>query len=82
MPTVSVQLFAAHREAAGAATVEVELAAGGTVADLRRELARRFPSMRALSAATVVAVDGEFCGDDVPLRRASAVAVFPPVAGG
>jgi molybdopterin synthase catalytic subunit len=82
MPTVTVRLFAAHREAAGRGVVEVDLEAGATVADLRRELLRAFPALDALRAATVVAVDGEFCGDAAPVRAGARVAVFPPVAGG
>ena len=38
---VAVRLFAAGRELAGAAECAIELAAGATVADVRRALARK-----------------------------------------
>lgn len=78
-----VRLFAALRDAAGSAEVEV---AATTVAAMLDELADRFGEVmeRRLSAAMVV-VDG----DTVPrhdttrdLSRADEVVVMPPFAGG
>lgn len=78
-----VRLFAALRDAAGSAEVEVDAT---TVADVLEELADRFGEVmeRRLSAAMVV-VDG----DTVPrhdttrdLSRADEVVVMPPFAGG
>jgi molybdopterin converting factor subunit 1 len=82
MPAVRVLLFAAHREAAGRSAVELALPEGATVGDLRRALGEAVPALAKEPLPTVVAVDGEFCGDGAPLRRGAKVAVFPPVAGG
>ena len=80
MPTFRVRLFAAHREAAGRPFVDLVLKDGATVADLRAALSREVPSGARLT--TVVAVDGEFCGDEARLAPGADIAVFPPVAGG
>ena len=50
--TVTVLLFAAARDLAGADSVAVELPAGATVADLRAELARRHPVARRTARAS------------------------------
>ena len=47
--TVTVLLFAAARDLAGADIVAVELPAGATVAALRAELARRMPALAGLA---------------------------------
>ena len=82
MPSFRVRLFAAHREAAGEATVEVELAAGATVADLVRAVEARVPAIAKARLAAVVSVNGEFAPEGQRLEAHDDVALFPPVAGG
>lgn len=82
MPPVRVRLFAAHREAAGRAVVEVELPSGATVGDLRRALAHAVPALLRAGAPAVVAVNGEFADDARRLNARDEIALFPPVAGG
>jgi molybdopterin converting factor subunit 1 len=79
---VRVLLFAAGRELAGAAEVEIDLASGATVAELRRALARRVPALEPLLAHSRFAVDADFVTDDTPLAPADEVACIPPVSGG
>ncbi len=79
----TVRLFAALREAAGTAEVEV---AADSAAALLAELGERFgPLMaRRLRVASVL-VDGERVARDdttVSLAAADEVAVVPPFAGG
>lgn len=78
-----VRLFAALRDAAGSAEVDV---AATTVAGMLDELADRFGDVmtRRLGAAVVV-VDGDTLprGDTTrDLRDADEVVVMPPFAGG
>ena len=78
-----VHLFAALRDAAGAADVEV---GATTVAGLLDELADRHGELmaRRLQVATVV-VDGDVVARDdvdVALGAADEVVVMPPFAGG
>ncbi len=78
-----VRLFAALRDAAGSAEVEV---ASTTVVEMLDELAERFGEVMARRlAAAIVVVDG----DTVPrhdttrdLATADEVVVMPPFAGG
>ncbi len=81
--TVRCLLFAGLREAAAGRTdVELRLPAGSRIGSLRQALAQQLGSAAALLAACRFAVDGEYVGDDRPLRDGQEVAVIPPVSGG
>jgi molybdopterin synthase sulfur carrier subunit len=78
---VRVRLFAAVREAAGVAEVEVPPGTLGSVlADLRERFGERFSAV--LGYASVL-VDGERLGDEAaPVPDGSELAVLPPFSGG
>ena len=78
--TLTVHLFAAARDLAGAEAVTVPLPA--TVADLRAALAASYPRLAALLSRSAIAVNHDFAADTVPLTAADEVAVIPPVSGG
>ena len=80
--TVTVILFAAARDLAGADSLALDLPAGATVADLRAELARRVPALAKLLAKSAVAVNHDFAEDDRVLAPGDEVAIIPPVSGG
>jgi len=80
--TLTVHLFARARELAGAGTMTVELPPGATVADLRRELGRRFPALAGLLERSALAVNHDFAEDGRVIAAGDEVAVIPPVSGG
>ncbi len=80
--TITVLLFAAARDRAGTDSVEIRLAPGATVADLRAALADRFPALGGLLTRSAVAVNHDYADDRHPLRPGDEVAVVPPVSGG
>lgn len=82
MMRVRVRLFARARDLAGAEEVTAELPAGATVAELRRELAARYPDLARLLECSAVAVNEEFATDATRLSGAEEVALLPPVSGG
>jgi molybdopterin converting factor subunit 1 len=79
---IAVKLFARAKDLAGADVVRVDLPEGATVADLRRQLAARWPGLAELLKKSAVAVDGDFAADDVVVRAVAEIAVLPPVSGG
>lgn len=79
---MKIRLFATLKERAGRAEIEVDVADGATIADLRTRIAADFPQLAALAARSVVAVDHEFAFDHDVLRTGAEVALFPPVSGG
>ncbi len=74
---VRVRLFAALRERAGSAEVEVELPEGACVADALERL-------QALTEGTpvVMAVNQEYADAGSPLNAGDELALIPPVSGG
>jgi molybdopterin synthase catalytic subunit len=80
MATVTIRLFAALRELAGANDVEAE---GDTVGDLVDALGERFGGRFAqIARAGSVVVDGERASPETALRGGEEVALLPPVSGG
>ena len=79
---IAVRLFAAARELAGCAEVQVELPQGATVAHLRQELSQQHPAVAELAARSLLAVNAEYAADDAQLAHGDDVALIPPVSGG
>ncbi len=80
--TLTVQLFAAARELAGAGEVVVEAPAGGKVRDGRAALALTHPKLAGLAQRSRFATDREFLADDAPLPPDGKLTLIPPVSGG
>lgn len=79
---VRVLLFAAARELAGTAQIELELAEPATIGQLRRRLAEEFPRLAGLLPQVMFAVDAAYARDEDPLRPNCEIACIPPVSGG
>jgi molybdopterin synthase catalytic subunit/molybdopterin synthase sulfur carrier subunit len=77
-----LKLFAVAKQLAGADSLELELAEGATVADLRRKLVEQIPALGPLAPAMSFAVDQEYAGDKTVLSPGADVACIPPVSGG
>ena len=78
---VAVRLFGQHRELAGDSVIAVELAAGGTVADLKKALAAH-PALGVALEGAAIALNRRYQPDESPVLDGDEVAVIPPVAGG
>ncbi len=80
MITVSVRLFAALRDLAGASRVQAE---GATVGEVVAGLAERYGErFAAIARGGSVVVDGERAAADRRLANGEEVALLPPVSGG
>jgi MoaE-MoaD fusion protein len=79
---VTVRLFAALREAAGQAVVEVDLSDGATPTDVWAALVRRHPALASRRGSLAAAVNRSYAAFDVPLAEGDEVAFIPPVSGG
>ena len=80
---VRVRLFARARELAMRDTLDLELPAGATIADLCRQLVAVCPGLEPLLHISAFAVNDEFADDpQMPLPSSAEVAVLPPVSGG
>jgi len=74
--------FASAADALGAGELDVELAAGATVEELRRWLEEHHPALRPHWPRLAVAVDGRLAGPGAELADGAEVALLPPVSGG
>ncbi len=79
---VSVLLFAAAREAAGAGALTLELDDGATVGDAFVRLGEVHADLTSVLPNCRAAVDEEFARPDAPLRDGATLAILPPVSGG
>jgi molybdopterin synthase catalytic subunit len=79
---ITLKLFGSLREAVGESTIQVELAEGACVADLRRWLSARNPMVDELGDRLAASVNLEIASADVVLQDGDEVAFLPPVAGG
>lgn len=79
---LTVKLFAAAREAAGAPEVVVETPEAATVAELRAALGEQWPKLAPLLASSLVAVNAEYAPATLRVGASDDVAIIPPVSGG
>ncbi len=79
---VRIVAFATAGEILGRRPVEIELPDGSRVADLKRRILARYPSLKPLWPRLAVAVDGELSRADRELVEGAEVALLPPVSGG
>jgi molybdopterin synthase catalytic subunit len=79
---LTVKLFGSLREEAGSKELELELADGARVVDLRELLAERMPLLDRLGERIAVSVNLEVADAEAVLHDGDEVAFLPPVAGG
>jgi sulfur-carrier protein len=79
---LSVLLFAAAREIAGAESIELELPESATISQARGALLGSVPALATRSGTLLWAVNNEYASGDRVLNSSDVVACFPPVSGG
>ena len=79
---LSVLLFAAAREIAGAESVELDLPETATIAHAQSALLQSVPDLAIRSGTLLWAVNNQYASGDHVLHSTDVVACFPPVSGG
>lgn len=79
---LSILLFATLKDAAGQRKFELDVMDNMTVADAKREMAVRFPTIQAHLETAIIAVNREFAFPEDVLHDGDELALFPPVSGG
>lgn len=82
MISIKVLFFAAYEELVGRASVDVEVPAPATVADVIRHLRASVPGMSRLPERPMAALDQVHAHPDHPVRSGAELALLPPMAGG
>ncbi len=76
-----IKAFGISREIVGGRMVEIELPDKQTVAELKNQLFRKYPSLAALNSV-YIAVNNEYAEEAVLLKEGDEIALIPPVSGG
>ncbi len=79
---VCVKLFAAARQIAQRDAVEIELADGASVGELRLQMAATMPELADLLGHVLFAIDSEYADDPTKIPAGADIACIPPVSGG
>jgi molybdopterin converting factor subunit 1 len=79
---VTVRLFARLRDIAGAAELTRDVAVGGTIGTVWRELAGEYPELWQYERSISSAVNADYARMDQVLSEGDEVAFLPPVSGG
>lgn len=79
---VRVKFFARYREVAGKTMIELEIAEGTTLAELKQIIEHRFPPLKVFSHNLLLAVNGEYAPPHLTLREGEEIAFLPPLSGG
>jgi molybdopterin converting factor small subunit len=79
---ITVRLFAAHREAVGAAMVKVSVPTGTTAAAVWPVLVELYPGLRGVIVPSTFAVNDDVATAGRVLEDGDTVALLAPVSGG
>jgi molybdopterin converting factor subunit 1 len=79
---VTVRLFARLRDIAGADELTRDIAAGGTIGTVWRQLSVEYPELGQYERSISSAVNADYARMDQVLREGDEVAFLPPVSGG
>ena len=83
MTRIKILLFATLRERAGGAkSIEVDLPDGGTVRDLKNQIAKNIPALEQNMKSVLTTINREYAFDEAVLPDGAELAMFPPVSGG
>jgi molybdopterin converting factor small subunit len=79
---VPVHFYSYFKDLTGCAETLEELAGGGTLNDLLKNLFVRFPKLAVMEKAMLVAVGVDYQPRNYILKDGDEVSLFPPVQGG
>lgn len=79
---IAVRFYSYFKDLTGCAQTTQTLPDGGTVDDLHRQLADRFPKLADLRKSTLIAVGVDYQPRTHVLKEGDEVSLFPPVQGG
>lgn len=77
-----VLLFARARDLAGADHIEIEIADGARIGEVRSELLNRFSGLQSLAGSLLIAMNNRYASDETIVETGAEIACFPPVSGG
>lgn len=82
MNHITVLFFATLRDKAGTKSLELDIAPGATVRDVKAAVIRQFPTLQENMEHCLASVNHEYSEDNTEIPTNAEIAFFPPVSGG
>jgi MoaE-MoaD fusion protein len=79
---VNLLFFASLKDIVGSRQLQLDVAAGATVADVLTSLEASYPRMKQYRPVVLTAVNEEYVDHHTTIHEGDEVAIFPPVSGG
>ena len=79
---VKVLFFATLRDIVGTKSLDMDVPARATVAELKAQLIKTYPKLAGMQTSMMVAVNHEYAADEHVIPAGAEIAIFPPVSGG
>ena len=76
-----IKAFGISKEIIGNKLLEMELPAGATVLELKKELFEKYAAFAELKSL-YIALNNEYADDKIVLKEGDEIALIPPVSGG
>lgn len=78
---IKILAFGITRDILGGSTVEMQIPAGASVADLRAALYGQYPALQKLNQLAI-ALNTEYAAEEQKIDERDEVVLIPPVSGG
>lgn len=82
MNRIKILFFATIRDRAGMKSLELEIPADMTIAQLKEKLGVDHPNLKESMKSVLVTINREYAFDEATVPSNAEVALFPPVSGG
>jgi len=79
---IRIKLFAAARELSEGGDLELEVANGIVVRDMKIQISGNHPGLSELILRSAVSINREFATDESVIHENDEIALIPPVSGG
>ncbi len=79
---IQIKLFAAAREISERGELELEVAEGLSVKDMKLKISAEHPKLSELILRSAVSLNREFATDESVVHEKDEIALIPPVSGG
>lgn len=82
MNRIKLLFFATIRDRAGMRSLELDIPADMTIAQLKEKLGLEYPNLKESMKSVLVTINREYAFDEAPVPSMAEIALFPPVSGG
>jgi len=82
MNTITVKFFSLLKEKVGATSINIDIAEGATIAELKKQLTQQFPSLETLLTNILILINNKVAINEDIIPKNCTVSFMPPIGGG